>query len=65
MTELAQAILDERISKARNGENKFLDEETGLKAVEIVAEIAKIWVVEWALVGGFALALYGNDRIRQ
>jgi hypothetical protein len=63
MTELAQEILEAQIDKARKGENDFLDEATGLKAVEVVSAIAAKADIEWALVGGFALALYGNDRM--
>ncbi len=41
---------------------ELLDEESAAEAIEIVAGIAEESGVEWALVGGLAMALYGSDR---
>lgn len=40
----------------------LLDEESAIEAIETVAEIAEENGVDWALVGGLAMALYGSDR---
>jgi len=40
----------------------LLDEESVTQAIQTVAEIAEENAVEWALVGGLAMALYGSDR---
>lgn len=40
----------------------LLDEESAKQAIEIVGELAEQNNVEWALVGGVAMALYGSDR---
>ncbi len=40
----------------------LLDEESATEAIKAVAEIAEENAVEWALVGGLAMALYGSDR---
>ncbi len=40
----------------------LLDEESATEAIKAVAEIAKENGVDWALVGGLAMALYGSDR---
>lgn len=40
----------------------LLDEESAVEAIETVAEIAEENGVDWALVGGLAMALYGSDR---
>lgn len=40
----------------------LLDEESATEAVQTVAEIAEENGVDWALVGGLAMALYGSDR---
>ncbi|CAA9405808.1 MAG: hypothetical protein AVDCRST_MAG74-1869 [uncultured Pyrinomonadaceae bacterium] len=40
----------------------LLDEESATEAIKTVAEIAEQNAVEWALVGGLAMALYGSDR---
>ncbi|HEX9927697.1 MAG TPA: hypothetical protein VGB02_04030 [Pyrinomonadaceae bacterium] len=40
----------------------LLDEESATQAIQIVAEIAKENGVDWALVGGLAMAIYGSDR---
>jgi len=41
---------------------ELLDEESAVQAIEIVAELAEENNIEWALVGGLAMALYGSDR---
>ncbi len=40
----------------------LLDEDSAIEAIKSVAEIAKENGVDWALVGGLAMALYGSDR---
>ena len=40
----------------------LLDEESAVEAIEIVDELAEAKDIEWALVGGLAMALYGSDR---
>lgn len=40
----------------------LLDEESAVQAIEFVDEIALENGIEWALVGGLAMALYGSDR---
>ena len=40
----------------------LLDAESASQAIQTVAEIAKENDVDWALVGGLALAIYGSDR---
>lgn len=40
----------------------LLDEESAVEAIEFVDELAKENGIEWALVGGLAMALYGSDR---
>lgn len=41
----------------------LLDEDSALQAIEMVGEIAAQNNIEWALVGGVALNLYGSDRL--
>jgi hypothetical protein len=43
--------------------NEMIDTATGLEAVKCVAEIAEAEAVEWALVGGLAMHLYGSLRL--
>ena len=43
--------------------NQMIDTETGLAAFNKIAEIAKKQAVEWALVGGVAMHLYGSSRL--
>lgn len=43
--------------------NPLLDEISGMKAIEKVGEIANDYQVNWALVGGFAMYLYGSPRL--
>lgn len=40
----------------------LLDAESASQAIQTVAEIAKENGVDWALVGGLAMAIYGSDR---
>jgi len=40
----------------------LLDEESAVEAIEFVDELAQENGIEWALVGGLAMALYGSDR---
>ena len=40
----------------------LLDEESATEAIQIVGEIAEENNIEWALVGGLAMAIYGSDR---
>ena len=40
----------------------LLDEESAIETIEKVAEFAEQNGVEWALVGGLAMVIYGNDR---
>lgn len=41
----------------------MIDTETGLDALDKIAEIAKKQSIEWALVGGVAMHLYGSPRL--
>ena len=43
--------------------NQMIDTETGLAALDKIAETAKKQAVEWALVGGVAMHLYGSPRL--
>jgi hypothetical protein len=40
----------------------LLDEESATEAIQTVAEIARENNIEWALVDGLAMAIYGSDR---
>jgi len=40
----------------------LLDEESAVEAIEYVDELAEENGINWALVGGLAMALYGSDR---
>jgi Nucleotidyltransferase of unknown function (DUF6036) len=40
----------------------LLDDESATEAIQAVAEIAEANGVNWALVGGLAMAVYGSDR---
>ncbi len=46
-----------------NKENLMIDTKTGLEAALKIGEIAKAENVNWALVGGLAMHLYGSDRL--
>ena len=41
----------------------FLDEDSTVEAVENIGTIAEENNIEWALVGGLAMILYGSDRL--
>lgn len=43
--------------------NEMIDTATGLETVKAVAEIADAEQIEWALVGGLAMHLYGSPRL--
>lgn len=48
----------------QNLENSpMIDTETGISAVKSLAEIAEKESIEWALVGGIAMHLYGSPRL--
>lgn len=58
-------MTDEELNKLvrRNRrKNSMIDEKTGLQAVEILSAMAKDSGIEWALIGGFAMYLYGSPR---
>ena len=40
----------------------LLDAQSATEAIKTAAEIAEQNAVEWALVGGLTMALYGSDR---
>ena len=40
----------------------LIDGESATEAIQIVSEIAEANEIEWALVGGVAMAIYGSDR---
>jgi len=40
----------------------LLDEESATQAIQTIAEIAEENDIQWALVGGLAMAVYGSDR---
>ena len=40
-----------------------LDEDSAIEAIETVGSVADENNIEWALVGGLALILYGSDRL--
>ena len=41
----------------------FLDAESAKEAIEIVGTLAEEHGIDWALVGGVAMSLYGSDRL--
>ena len=43
----------------------LLDEESATEAIKTVAEIAEANDIDWALVGGLAMAIYGSDRTKK
>jgi len=51
----------ERVQK--NVENPTISTDTGLEAARKIGEIAASENVEWALVGGIAMYLYGSPRL--
>ncbi len=58
---MSEKELKEFIEKNR-GQNKMLDEESGIKAIEKISEIAENSNVNWAVFGGFAMYLYNSPR---
>lgn len=59
---MSEQELQEFIAKSRR-QNKMLDEDSAMEAIEIVGEIAKKENIEWALVGGVAMAMYNSPRL--
>lgn len=51
----------ERVKK--NVENPTISTDTGLEATQEIGEIAEKEDIEWALVGGIAMYLYGSPRL--
>lgn len=47
----------------KSGSNQMIDTETGLDALDKIAETAKKQSVKWALVGGVAMHLFGSPRL--
>jgi len=47
----------------KSNPNQMIDTETGLEALDKIAKTAKKQAVEWALVGGVAMHLYGSPRL--
>src|SRR4028118_95236 len=41
----------------------FLDDESAKQAIEKVGTLAEENNIDWALVGGVAMSLYGSDRL--
>jgi hypothetical protein len=52
----------EKFVRDNRRKTQMIDEETGLEAVSIIGDMAKKASVDWALVGGFAMYLYGSPR---
>lgn len=40
-----------------------LDEDSATQTIEIISKLAKEYNIDWALVGGLAMNLYGSDRL--
>ena len=59
---MSEKELKEFIAKSRQ-RNKMLDEESAMEAIEIVSELAEKEKIEWALVGGVAMAMYDSPRL--
>ena len=59
---MSEKELKEFITKSRQ-RNKMLDEESAMEAIEIIGELAEKEKIEWALVGGVAMAMYGSPRL--
>ena len=47
----------------KDKENLMIDTKTGLEATLKLGEIATASNINWALVGGLAMHLYGSDRL--
>ena len=52
----------EKFVHANRRKTPMIDEETGLRAVAAIGEIAAQAGIDWALIGGFAMYLYGSPR---
>lgn len=61
MTEKEIDKFIERNLKSKS--NQMIDTKTGLEALDKIAKTAKKQAVEWALVGGVAMHLYGSPRL--
>lgn len=59
---MSEKELQEFIAKSRQ-RNKMLDEESAMKAIAKVRELAQSENIEWALVGGVAMAMYDSPRL--
>jgi len=58
---MSDSEIIQRVQK--NVESPTISTDTGLEAVEKIREIAESENVEWALVGGLAMYLYGSPRL--
>lgn len=47
----------------RNVENPTVSTDTGLEAAQKIGEIARTENIDWALIGGIAMYLYGSPRL--
>ena len=59
---MSEKELQEFITKSRQ-RNKMLDEESAMEAIAKVGELAKQDDIDWALVGGVAMAMYDSPRL--
>ena len=59
---MSEKELQEYITKNRQ-RNKMLDEDSAMEAIEIVSELAAKENIDWALVGGVAMAMYDSPRL--
>ncbi len=59
---MSEKELKEYIEKSRQ-QNKMLDGDSAMEAIEIVGELAEKENIEWALVGGVAMAMYNSPRL--
>lgn len=46
-----------------NGKLDLLDEDSALEAIETVGKLAQLNKIDWAIVGGIAMAFYGSPRL--
>jgi hypothetical protein len=60
ISEEAQKIIEKTL---QDKDNLMIDTKTGLEATLKIGEIARNENVNWALVGGLAMHLYGSDRL--
>ncbi len=59
---MSEKELREYIAKSRQ-RNKMLDGDSALEAIAKVAELARKENIDWALVGGVAMAMYDSPRL--